>query len=110
MIHCKESVHFRILRHEMWNLFSAFEAIFAQYGYECVITCGTDGHTPDDPHYNGFAIDLRSKHLPAGLSHTILLDMREAAGTDYYIFIEAEGTDNEHYHCQIRKDLWRSLL
>lgn len=117
MIICKDSVRFRVIRDETIHSMQVITGIFKRLGYQFEITCGTNGHPPTDPHFNGYAIDIHSKHLPNAKEgkpepndESIMRDIREALGPDYYIFLEDEGTDNEHYHCQVRKDLWPTLM
>ena len=111
MILCKESVRFSCLRIEIWSLFNWLTQIFADRGLKCIITCGTDGHGSDDPHTNGFAIDVRSKHLNnPEVKEDVLYEMKDRFGPSYTVLLENPGQSNEHYHIQIRKDLWRTLL
>ena len=110
MIRSKHSVRFKILRHEIWNLFPGIESIFQSYGYESVITCGTEAHKQDDPHTAGFAIDLRSKHLRPEHKRSILDDLKTFCGPLYYIFLENMNGPQEHYHVQVRRDIWPTLV
>ena len=110
MIRCKDSVRFTVLRPEIYGLFAGLNIKFAKYGSDCFITCGTEGHGLDDPHTNGYAIDIRCKQLAEEDSHKLLSELRDFLGPRYTVLLEAEGTDNEHLHIQIRKDLWRELL
>ncbi len=107
MIRCKDSVRFSILRSEIYGLFAGLESIFAGHGVDPWITCGTEGHAGVDPHPNGFAIDLRSHDLAE--PRVVLDEIREFCGPRYTVLLEAEGTPNEHFHLQLRMDLWRSL-
>jgi len=111
MLRCKASVRFKVLRKEVWSLFPIIEAIFIEHLAGAVITCGTEAHGENDPHTNGYALDIRSKNLSSStVKHTILSQLRAATGPDYTVLLESEGLENEHFHLQIRKGLWRSLL
>ena len=110
MISCKESVRFSILRPQIWGIFDKLDEAFSAYQKLCIVTCGTDGHPQDDPHTNGFALDLRSKHLSDEQRHAVLHALRVSLGSTYTVLLENEGMDNEHYHIQVRKELWRSML
>lgn len=110
MIRCKESVRFSVLRIEIWAIFEKIVAVFKRYGYPVVITCGTEAHGPDDPHTNGFAIDLRSKHIDRAETKTVIRDeLAQELGPIYTVLLENTGQAQEHFHIQIRRDLWRSL-
>jgi hypothetical protein len=110
MIRSKESVRFAYLRPCIYNLFEPLDATFREFKADCIITCGTEAHGTDDPHTYGFAIDLRSKHIATNEDkHAILEKIKAACGVLYYVILENEGTDTEHYHLQIRKDLWRNM-
>jgi hypothetical protein len=111
MITCKDSARFSTLRYEMYSQWDKVESIFKRYGYDCIITCGTDGHGPDDPHPLGFAYDMRSKHIErVETKQVILEDLRRVLGPIYTVILENPGMDNEHFHWQVRKDLWRTML
>lgn len=108
MIRCKDSVRFSCLRSEIYGLWSGLELIFAKHDAEIWITCGTDGHTGIDPHPFGFAIDLRSHGLAE--PHVVLDELREFCGPRYTVLLEGKDTANEHFHLQLRKDLWRGIV
>jgi hypothetical protein len=111
MINCKPSVRFTVLRREMWKVFPIIEEIWQRKATVATITCGTEAHGQDDPHTQGFAIDVRSKNLPSDeIRHEVLYELRSSLGEDYTVLLEYEGQDNEHYHIQIKKGLWRTLL
>ena len=109
MITCKDTVRFSVLRPYIWTILDKLDWVFTVHKAACVITCGTEAHGPDDPHTNGFAVDLRSKHLPAEAKPVVLDELRRVLGGIYTVILENEGEDTEHFHIQIRKDLWRSL-
>lgn len=111
MITCKESVRFRVMRNELLRLLLVADKVFAQHRLGCVVTSGTDSHDPDDPHYNGYAADFRTHHIAAAdTKYAIVAEMQAELGPDYYVFLEAEGTDNEHCHAQLKKNLWRERM
>lgn len=110
MIRCKESVRFAVLRPYIYNHFQAMNQAFQGFGVDCIITCGTEAHGADDPHTHGFAVDLRSKHLPdSAAKHSVLATLQGMLGGIYTVILESEGETNEHFHIQVRKNLWRSL-
>ena len=111
MIRCKDSVRFSKLRREVWRTFPIIEETFKYYEIVPTITCGTEAHGQDDPHTNGYALDVRSKNLPdIDTKRIILNELIQSLGPDYTVLLENEGKYNEHFHIQIKKGLWRTLL
>jgi|WetSurMetagenome_2_1015567.scaffolds.fasta_scaffold159704_2 hypothetical protein len=118
MITCKDSARFAVLRYEMYSQWDKVEAVFKQYGYPCILTCGTDGHGSDDPHSHGFAYDLRNWHLrDDALRQVVLEELQKALGPIYAVIWEKEVKDaagkvikGSHYHWQVRIGLWRSMI
>lgn len=99
------------MRREILAILPGLDAIFASYGKDCVITCGTEGHLPKDPHSEGFAIDIRTKHVPdEDHKFDILNGIKGFCGPLYYVELEALGQPNEHIHIQVKKSLWPTLL
>jgi hypothetical protein len=110
MITCKDSVRFSILRIEMWSIFDKIHAAFKRFNADPIITCGTDAHGPDDPHTNGFALDFRSKNIPDNATkHAIHEELKRSLGSIYTVIFENEDLAQEHFHIQVRKDLWPSM-
>jgi hypothetical protein len=117
MIIVKDGVKFSAFRREIYGLWASFEAIFAKYNIPMRITCGTDGHGPNDPHSHACAIDIDTHDIPGQPreltqieKYALVTDLCVYAGPTYYIFLENEGLETEHIHCQIRKDLWPAIV
>jgi hypothetical protein len=111
MITCKESVRFSVLRFEMISVLEKIFQAFRKWNCACIITCGTEGHPEDDPHPKGFALDFRSKHIKdSATKQAILQELRQTLGPVYTVILENEGLAQEHFHIQVRKDIWRTLL
>ena len=116
MIKAKDpSVQLMVLRPEMWLIFDDISTAFEEMGYECVLTCGTNAHGPDDPHTHGFALDFRSKHIRTSDEKHALLEMlrRELNvkhANFYTVLLENVGLANEHFHIQVKRGIWRSLI
>lgn len=68
------------------------------------ITSGADGeHSgPEDPHKKGNAYDIRSQDLKQEDKARVLAMIMIQLGNDFYGFLEAPNTPNEHYHIQLR--------
>lgn len=102
MISVKESVRFKSLRPCIYSTFILLDRFFLNLGAQCVITSANDSkHKSNSKHYSDEAIDIRSKHLPSEVNKTQVIDkLRDLLGNGYDIILEAEGTPNEHIHCE----------
>lgn len=90
----------------MIRMLSVLDQVAGILGQDLWITAACNGvHSgPDDPHYLGKALDVRSKNLAD--PHKALSYFNSFLGTAYfYVFLEDEGTDNVHFHMQIRKGI-----
>jgi hypothetical protein len=103
----KPGVEFAIVAPAGFLILEALKAASVGLGQDLTITSGTDGvHSgPADPHHAGEAYDIRSHDFPpprrAGVLATIMLPLDS---TRFFGFLEAPGTDNEHFHIQRKKD------
>ena len=76
---------------------------------DCVVTSGNDGThsgrpvvgTLKDPHYEGLAIDIRTKNVPIAARESLWIDIKAALGPEYVVLWENPGKDNEHFHVQL---------
>lgn len=77
---------------------------------DVMITSACEGeHSgPNDPHHLGEAYDVRSRGLSASEQAQLLFSVQKFLERQwpgkFYGFLEAEGTNNEHFHFQRRKD------
>ena len=82
-----------------WRMFWAAiqcEAVYKKYGAELVITSAKDGkHGPKSLHYEGLALDLRSRDL-AGRQVFVVMDLKNALGPDYDVVLEADHIHVEY--------------
>lgn len=71
---------------------------------EIVITAIGDGiHAIDSQHYKGRAIDIRSKSFANEARKLAFRATYEARlGPQFRVLYESPGTDNEHFHAQVR--------
>lgn len=66
----------------------------------CWITSIRDSdHSASSRHYLGEAFDCRSKNLPPEKKHKALESIKLSL-PGYYVDLEFEGLDNEHFHIQ----------
>ena len=75
------------------------QGIYAEYGYDCVITSLFEGkHGIDSLHYRDKvcrAVDLRINHLPNELVKPIMTDLRVALPLHYDVILE-----KDHIHLE----------
>lgn len=104
-IKLKNGAKLNDLKAEMVFVILSVAEVFKELGLkELVVTEGTGGkHKQGSQHYNGLGLDIRSKNIPSKLKHKIVDLVKEDLGKDYYIFLEAEGSVNEHFHLQKNK-------
>lgn len=112
MIKVKEGVRFSIFTDELLYILDVINSIKEKIPTApcAVITCGSDGHGPNDPHTFGFAVDIRSKHYSSYDIQNVLGWLIRYLGPRYTVIHESIGEDNEHIHIQLRKDLWPSRV
>lgn len=106
VVRIKDGVEFQKILPSGFRILSAIDQVAKALSLDLVITSGTDGaHSgPNDPHHRGEAYDVRSRDFNRDLKQQVLnailsrLDMDRFSG-----FLESEGTDNEHFHFQVKK-------
>jgi len=87
-------------------ILAALSMATVELGTDLVITSACDGdHSgPNDPHHRGEAYDVRSHDFTPEQKDKLLAVVMKALGWDhFYGFLEAPGTDNEHFHFQVKK-------
>ncbi len=106
MILFKPGVRVRGLSTEIFLAWVVAAQVFDEHGYDCVMTSGNDSHhNRGSRHYIGHAVDLRSRHIATlAIKRKIEEDIQEILEPlgDFDFFLEAVGTDNEHYHLQFK--------
>jgi hypothetical protein len=87
-------------------LLAAILAAAKAIQHDLTITSGSDGcHSGQtDPHHTAEAYDVRTKDLTEEQKALSLSTIIAEAGPLFYAFLEDAGTDNEHIHCQRKKD------
>lgn len=110
VVRTKEGVQFAVIAPGGFRILGALDLVTRRYGFslDLVITSGTDGeHSgPDDPHHHGEAYDVRSHDFPAELKQEFVaavLSILNEDGDRFFGFLEAPGTENEHFHFQVKK-------
>lgn len=106
VVRVKEGVLFSIIAPGGFRILQAIEVCARKLGQDLWITSGTDGeHSgPNDPHHRGEAYDVRSHDFDERFKPVVLNAFLSILPQDqFYCFLEAPGTDNEHFHLQLKK-------
>ncbi len=79
-------------------------SIYSGFGYDLTVTSGEDGtHSDLSKHYQGDALDLRTKHVPADKLALILATMKAACDNQYDVVLEGAdtpGSTGQHIHLE----------
>jgi hypothetical protein len=75
--------------------------IFEQWGYECIITSGSDGKhkgSANRPsrHYSGNGLDFRIRHVVKENRPALVKDLSEALGPDFDVVLHATHVHVEY--------------
>jgi len=82
-------------------IMAAFANAAEDLGITTTITVGSNGkHMLGSKHYDGNALDIRSKDLGQGIKIILLSKALERLGKNYQGLIEDQGTPNEHFHVE----------
>lgn len=104
-VRVKEGVQFAVIAPGGFMILAAIQAAAISISHDLTITSGTDGeHSgPDDPHLRGEAYDVRTNDLSDKNAALAAIE-KNLPPANFFIFIEDEGTTNEHIHGQVRKN------
>jgi hypothetical protein len=105
-VFAKSSVSFAVMAPGGFRILSAIEQASEKLACDLILTSGCDGiHSgPNDPHHSGNAYDLRSHDFSPEQKDRVLAQVMNYLGWDqFYGFLEDAGTDNEHFHFQVKK-------
>jgi len=106
VLRVKSGVQFAVIAPGGFRILRALDLAAASLPHDLVISSGTDGcHSGElDPHHRGEAYDVRSHDLEYEQKPVVLrLIMAGLGGENFFGFLEAPDTDNEHFHLQVRK-------
>lgn len=106
VVRVKSGVLFTVIAPGGFRILSAIDQTCKQLGMDMVITSACDGvHSgPDDPHHRGEAYDVRSHDFSSDDKDKVLALISLLLGTDrFFGFLESAGTDDEHFHIQVKK-------
>lgn len=102
MIRLKPGVRLAQLAPQIVLAIATAESIWSKHGgTTLVITSCNDGkHSERSFHYQGKAVDLRTKNLPDFARGQAVQELREALGLEFDVLHEAVGQKNEHAHVE----------
>jgi hypothetical protein len=107
VVRVKDGVLFTVIAPGGFRILEAVTKVARTIGVDLTITSACDGlHSgPDDPHHRGEAYDVRTKDMAEEMKPVILNALQGILPvTMFYCFLEAPGTDNEHLHCQVKRE------
>lgn len=106
-LYFKDGVRCRHVSTQGLFLLVVVKDVFDEMSHDCIVTAIENGqHTEKSCHWEGDAIDFRTKHLPTRVEKVELArrvkDRLAACGPDYWVDLEYIGKPNEHLHAQFR--------
>lgn len=107
VVKVKDGVEFKVIAPAGFRILGAIETTARRAGVDLTITSACDGmHSgPGDPHHLGEAYDVRTHGFNPDQKLMILNCFQALLPADqFYCFLEAPNTGNEHWHCQRKKD------
>lgn len=102
MLVIKNGVNFADLKPEIVRAAWEAEKVYAQeLELPFVVTAGRDGkHMAGSKHYDGAAIDARSKTVPREKLERVWNLLKLRIGLGYDIILEGRDGPNEHFHIE----------
>lgn len=102
MLRFKETVDFGCIKPPMLVALMVCEALFNEVDADVWVTSCCDGvHKRASKHYDGFAVDLRTKHLrDTTIVEDLVLRLKSHLGSQYDVILEDRLSPNEHIHVE----------
>lgn len=96
-----DSVKFDHLHPAMLLAAIRVEDIYKSIPAELWITSGNDSqHMLGSKHYEGKALDFRTKTVPEGMKQHVFTLIKSALGPQFFVDLEDLDKPNEHLHIQ----------
>lgn len=87
----KAGVDLRGLKPQVAIAYTIACMVYQRYGQPCWITSGSDGkHGPQSLHYQGAALDLRTRHLTIEQIPLIYRELKLALGEQFDVVLEPD--------------------
>lgn len=102
----KDGVQFTKIAPGGFRILSAIDYAALTLSVNLTITSACDGtHSgPNDPHLRGEAYDVRSHDFDVVEKKDVLDTIMAQLGfSEFYGFLEAPDTENEHFHFQVKR-------
>lgn len=104
MLIIKEGVDISDIAPEMAIAAQAVARVYEWFLYDCIITSARDGsHKEGSLHYDGMALDFRTRHLSGGYTGQVAQDIaqkvRECLGAQFDVVLERT-------HLHVEFDPW----
>jgi hypothetical protein len=118
MVQLKKGVVLEPLTPALIRLIGVTDQAVRILGRDLTITCGREGHIPNDPHTRGEAIDIRTRDLSPGATVTLYEWLKVTLGAAWTVLYEVrekpdgdlariayvnQGASAPHLHIQPRK-------
>jgi hypothetical protein len=107
----KAGVNLAGVRNEIMDILPLVESCFRDLNCMSItLTCTTGNHKLNDPHTNGFAIDIRMHDYSIELQNRLFNHVNKTLSGLYYTVLEFPGKQKAHLHIQVYKGTWNSIL
>lgn len=94
----KPGVRITGIRQETAVALQIIEGAFRDAGYDCTLTCCTDGkHSIGSLHYVGCALDLRISTIPVEKRELLRKEMAGRLGNEFDVVLEGD-----HFHVEFQ--------
>ena len=106
VVRVKDGVQFSKIAPGGFRILEAISTVARRVGVDLTITSACDGmHSgPEDPHHRGEAYDIRTHDMDVRMKAVVLNALQALLPIEqFFSFLEAAGTPNEHFHIQVRK-------
>ena len=98
----KSGVDLRGLKPQMAVAYTIISTIYHRHQSQpCVVTSASDGvHGPNSLHYQGLALDIRTRHVIPAMLLLIVRDLKNELGEQFDVVEEDIGGSNGHLHIE----------